>query len=315
MNKQWSVVAPVGSECYQQACNHMFWCDKAPFENGEFRQGDIVFCKIDEVWRLFRALRRTRKRIVLVTGEGDKPASPELYQQKPSHVFHWFGMNMFAKAPDVTPLPLGLGVEGHPTTLDWQDIQEAQANPPLREHLLYANFGTVSNPIVREPLAEWVRRSAQSWMTVEDHLQQDGQTSYLRNLMSHHFVFCPPGNGEDTHRMWEALYCGAIPVIRKSPAMRTFSDLPILFVDRLDGINEKQLQKVLMEWKTKQYSVASLDITYWRDQFRKAQESARAAGPMSQGEWLAAWMKEIRRVYLCKFKNGLTIHMNFSRLL
>lgn len=288
---------PVNSDAFRQLCDHGFWHDEAQREDAGFRHGDIVFCKIDEVWRLFRALRRTRKRIVLVTGEGDKPVSPELYAQKPPHVSHWFGMNMFAEGSDVTPLPLGLGAEGHPATLDWREIQEATSNPPPRTKLLYANFGTASNPDVREPLAAWVRRPSKNWMTVEDHSQQSGRTSYLQNLCSHHFVFCPPGNGEDTHRMWEALYCGAIPVARKSPAMRAFSVLPILFVDRLDEISEEQLRRVLIERQTKQYSIAPLDIEYWREQFKSARDVARRVGVMSRREYLMAWIKEVRRVW------------------
>lgn len=69
----------VSSGAFRALCDHVFWCNAAPRENPNFRHGDVVFCKIDEVWRLFRALRRTRRRIVLVTGEGDKPVTPELF--------------------------------------------------------------------------------------------------------------------------------------------------------------------------------------------------------------------------------------------
>jgi len=287
---------PVCGDIFCGLCDHAFWHNAAPRENPGFRHGQVVFCKIDEVWRLFRALRRTRRRIVLVTGEGDKPVTPELYSQKPPHVSHWFGMNMFAVAPDVTPIPLGLGAEGHPATLDWREIQEAISSSPPRTKLLYANFGAASNPSVREPLATWVRRPSQNWMTVEDHSQQSGRASYLQNLLSHHFVFCPPGNGEDTHRMWEALYCGAIPVVRESPVMRDFSDLPILFVPRLDEISENFLQDVLARWPKHEFSSAKLDVGYWRDRFTEAQTMASHRGSVTAAEWMHAWVGEAWRL-------------------
>lgn len=288
-------MTPVNGDAFSRICDHQFWHDAQPFENPTFQHGDVVFCKIDEVWRLFRALRRTRKRIVLVTGEGDKPVSPELYAQKPPHVSHWFGMNMFAEGSDVTPLPLGLGAEGHPATLDWREIQEATSKPPPRTKLIYANFGKASNPGVREPLAAWVRRPSQNWMTVEDHSQQSGRTSYLQNLLSHHLVFCPPGNGEDTHRMWEALYCGAIPVARKSPAMRAFSDLPILFVSRLEEISENFLYDALARWPKREFSLAKLDVGYWRGRFTEAQTRAGRRGCVTVAEWMRAWIAEAWR--------------------
>jgi hypothetical protein len=36
---------------------------------------------------------------------------------------------------------------------------------------------------------------------------------YLRELAQHKFCLCIRGNGVDTHRFWESLYLGVIPVI------------------------------------------------------------------------------------------------------
>jgi hypothetical protein len=38
-------------------------------------------------------------------------------------------------------------------------------------------------------------------------------SEYTREMGKHYFVLCPRGNGIDTHRFWEALYMGAIPVL------------------------------------------------------------------------------------------------------
>jgi len=285
----------VGNDAYIALCDHIFWSNDAPRENRDFHHGDIVFCKIDEVWRLFRALRRTRKRIVLVTAEGDKPVTPELYAQKPPHVAQWFGTNMFTDTPDTTPLPLGLGREGCPSTLDWKDIQAAASSAPPREQLLYANFGTASNPPVREPLQAWLNEPAQSWITREAHAAA-GKSPYLQNLLSHRFVLCPPGNGEDTHRMWEALYCGAIPVVRESPAMRNFRDLPILSVPWLDHLSEEFLCGQLAARTQRRFSREKLGVDYWKAEFSGAQQAACLRGPVGVAEWTGAWIHEAVRM-------------------
>jgi len=36
---------------------------------------------------------------------------------------------------------------------------------------------------------------------------------YLSELSEHYFCLCPRGNGLDSHRFWESLYLGVIPVI------------------------------------------------------------------------------------------------------
>jgi hypothetical protein len=56
-------------------------------------------------------------------------------------------------------------------------------------------------------------------------------------------VACPRGNGLDTHRVWEALYLGAVPVLERSPLDPLYSDLPVLLVDSLKGLTRSQLEE------------------------------------------------------------------------
>lgn len=285
---------PVNGDALRGFCDHLFWHNAAPRENPDFRHGDVIFCKIDEAWRLFRALRRTRKRIVLVTGEGDKPVDAALWDQKPPQVGHWFGTNLFVDHPNATPIPLGLGNQGGTVTLSWEEIQRsAQVK---RRKLLYANFGAGSNPSVRGPLLEWLGKPEQVWITRNAHGASAGKTGYLEGLHSHHFVFCPPGNGEDTHRMWEALYCGAIPVVRESPALREFLDLPILAVPDLRGLSEAFLEEILADRAGKQPSLGKLDSQYWLKRIQREKDRVLARGPLGRAEWLLGWSREIRRI-------------------
>ena len=45
----------------------------------------------------------------------------------------------------------------------------------------------------------------------------------LAELSAYRFCFCIRGNGLDTHRFWESLYLGVIPVVLQTP--ETASDL------------------------------------------------------------------------------------------
>ena len=56
--------------------------------------------------------------------------------------------------------------------------------------------------------------------------------SVLHELMSNSlFIACPRGNGLDTHRFWEAIYLGAIPLIKRDEALPIHADWPSLIVD------------------------------------------------------------------------------------
>ena len=45
-------------------------------------------------------------------------------------------------------------------------------------------------------------------------------------MSKHNFVLAPWGNGIDTHRFWEILYSGSIPVTKKHIIYDSFQNIP-----------------------------------------------------------------------------------------
>jgi hypothetical protein len=62
-----------------------------------------------------------------------------------------------------------------------------------------------------------------------------GVAEYAAQLARARFVLCPPGNGPDAHRLWEALAVRTVPVVIASPfvdaLLRTLPGLPLVVVD------------------------------------------------------------------------------------
>jgi hypothetical protein len=59
-----------------------------------------------------------------------------------------------------------------------------------------------------------------------------GRLAYLQSIRKHSFVLCPRGNGRDTHRLWETLYLGAIPIVKRRDLPEDLlSDFPIWIVN------------------------------------------------------------------------------------
>jgi hypothetical protein len=50
------------------------------------------------------------------------------------------------------------------------------------------------------------------------------------------FVPCPAGNGLDTHRIWESLYLGAIPLVLREDAFCGVEQWPILVIDDWEDV-------------------------------------------------------------------------------
>ena len=64
------------------------------------------------------------------------------------------------------------------------------------------------------------------------------------------FVACPPGNGPDTHRFWEALYLGAVPIILEEHKVDAFKDWPHITVPNwnfLEFIKREELEHVYLD--------------------------------------------------------------------
>lgn len=92
---------------------------------------------------------------------------------------------------------------------------------------------------------------------------------YFKNLLKSHFIISPRGNGLDCHRTWEALYFGAIPVVKSSYIDPLFDDLPVLIIDNWSEINEKKLIEFLDKTKNKTYHFEKLFFSYWQQKIFK----------------------------------------------
>ena len=65
-----------------------------------------------------------------------------------------------------------------------------------------------------------------------------GRASYLQEIYDSHMVIVPRGNGLDTHRFWETLYMGAIPIVVRKDLPKGIFDLGPLPVIVLQNWNQ-----------------------------------------------------------------------------
>ncbi|HEY0707708.1 MAG TPA: NAD-dependent epimerase/dehydratase family protein [Polyangia bacterium] len=57
-------------------------------------------------------------------------------------------------------------------------------------------------------------------------------TEFYRSIARSRFVLCPSGMGLDTHRLWETVILGSIPIVERCPGWQAvLDDLPALWVD------------------------------------------------------------------------------------
>ena len=131
-----------------------------------------------------------------------------------------------------------------------------------------------------------------------------GLEEYKNNLVSSSFVLCPEGNGIDTHRVWEALYSGSIPVVKNRTAFKSFDKLPILFVDSFYDVTAETLSNYLNNLKS--YDFKKIDFNYWSDYLKSdlnKSEEAITVQVNTTLNTLFQYRKSSYKRYL-KLKNG-----------
>ena len=229
------------------------------------RSGSIVFSHTDFVEELFFLLNKEKKltNITLISSQSDKVISNKLYNKKPSSITKWFAINNSTMNDFVENIPLGLANSFSKKNVTSDDI------PPLNRTFykknkisLYLNFNVNTNYKERSSLYENFRNK--DWCYVSTSNDRD---DYIKSLRSNAFILCPSGNGPDTHRMWESLYFGSIPIVKKHRCFEGYQDLPILFVDSFKEVNKDLLVKFMDNLDIEGINLEKLDVRYWKEKF------------------------------------------------
>ena len=119
------------------------------------------------------------------------------------------------------------------------------------------NFADIDKPerkklrkrFVKEPYCKRGKR-----MEFEDYSRQTAES---------YFVLSPEGLGPDCYRTWEALLCGAIPIIKTSPLDPLFEGLPILIIKSWHAITETYLKEQYRKITSQTYDIKRLYCDYW----------------------------------------------------
>lgn len=116
----------------------------------------------------------------------------------------------------------------------------------------YFWFNVETNPIERRNC----KRQLQG--TFEFDTEKPFST-YAAHLLQHRFAVCPEGRGPDTHRFWECLYLGVIPIVRRceQSSIGKFYDnwplekMPVVVVEQWSELSLQKLQEQYSELRSR----------------------------------------------------------------
>ncbi len=101
-----------------------------------------------------------------------------------------------------------------------------------------------------------------------------GRLEYLKNCRKSNFVLCPVGNGVDTHRIWETLYVGGIPIIKSHTVLnKLVMELPVLVLQDWEELKDRNFLEYSYEKMQRgHYNYSKLSSTYWIKKFCESQQ-------------------------------------------
>jgi hypothetical protein len=245
----------------------------------------LEYAHTHDVKDTFDAIRKDKdKKYVVITHNSDGKVKTPPGQHDadpawlPDNVVHWYAQNVCGLHPRVSSLPIGL--ENNYCFPELKKVEqlrlkreEMQAGLIPRNRLAYINFNPGTNPQERQPL--YKRFEDCGWATKKCVQNGRGYAEYIHDLCTHKYCLCPEGNGTDTHRLWEALYLGCIPVVQYhlnvgfyTDAYQSSTSLPILCVVKWEQLKQNLLENttdVFSDIGWWQETETILDFKFWRD--------------------------------------------------
>lgn len=203
----------------------------------------------------------SRFNLTIVTNQTDHLLDYGFYKRKPKCVKYWYSINLEHVHENLNPIPLGLSNNYSPKNLLPADFDRFSSEAIEKENKMYLNFNSNTNFSERENLYE--KFEAQNWVKIQN--SNLSKEDYYKELSKFQFSLSPWGNGIDTHRVWESLYAGSIPITKYHYTFSTSQDLPILFVDDYDQISEELLLKYLENYKLDKFNLKKLNNSYWSE--------------------------------------------------
>lgn len=244
----------------------------------------VVYTHTMYVADLFNLIKKSDRRFVVITHNSDNyitdyavvwmhngNGTPSWVQpiNIPDNVVKWYSKNIRTTNPKVESIPIGLENDmwGEVWKVNKKKKIADKVNEDVRiRGLAYMNFNILTNKPERDVPKLLFEKCG--WVTARFGQNGVSYDEYIDDVYSHHFMFSPVGNGMDTHRTWEALYLGTLPIEKKNENNVHYSDLPIMIVNEWSDVNEDVLKEFLEAYFFKKWNFDKLKFSYWEDKIK-----------------------------------------------
>ncbi len=260
----------ISGDSFRAIAKHV-WETGQIFEPFRISSGDIIFCESDLLEDLQHAvLSQIKVPVILLLGNSDRNIDSRVTNKltlKPGSQI--FAQNLSEDIPGVNPLPTGLENRWRANNGKILPFRILRFLSSPRAHAILWGFSVGTNPKERTNAALALMKTPTA-----KHPGAVSSFQHQRLLSKFEFVASPPGKGIDTHRTWEAMYLGCIPILLDSYLSKYYKSigLPLWVVDSYEDLI--RLDERDLESKYQQihggFKSSELDFGTWKSRISNA---------------------------------------------
>jgi hypothetical protein len=232
-------------------------------------------------------LPNIKHKFVLVSGESNLCVPREVLTEQETYILlknkyliKWFCQNTRIHENDkIVQMPIGLDYHSFLNNPKHIFKLPDENHMPKKQELVLLNI--INNTI---PYYKRIQKIFVNFSVNDDRFNQKKKSLYIipRDLLiidkdilprtifwekakNYTFVLTPSCSGLDSHKIWESLCLGCIPIICVPEFKKLFEDLPVLIVNEWNEITPELLHQTVESFKSRVFNYKKLTLKYWLD--------------------------------------------------
>jgi len=205
------------------------------FDPNEIKENDLVFLNLDFVERFaqFLNMNPPNERFRLITQNSDRPFTEDFLRILDPFCSRIYPVNSTVSDHKISKIPLGYNDQSS-GILDSKDLGFVE-----KKDLIWLNFRKGHHPSRIDCLNYFIEKS---WVSYRNEVPYLSVSDYYDTLKNFKYCISPRGAGIDTHRIYESLIYGVIPVVKSCELDDLYKNFPILLVDDWSQVTREFLE-------------------------------------------------------------------------
>tara|TARA_S200000501_G_scaffold377433_1_gene435809 strand:+ start:2118 stop:2975 length:858 start_codon:yes stop_codon:yes gene_type:complete len=251
----------ISGDTFRKFSHHIF-DETQSFNPKKVKNNEIIFVNSDLIEIFFKIQDpKIQSQYILISHNSDKSPTKKELSLISENIIHWFVQNLeFSSIDRISYLPIGL------ENRRWlrNRIKNSHNNIISKSKLILCSLNEYNNYPIRQLVLDIASKNSYVVMKKFTNIEK-----YFNELGNYKFILCPPGNGPDTHRVWESLIHKTFPIFEINSFTENLRNLgvPAIYLDSwedLDDYSEKDLELKYEHLLT--FELNMIYFEYWKNQ-------------------------------------------------